>query len=61
MVHAVRIETAGAALDSVDFVAFGEEEFGEIGAILAGDAGDKGSPATVWKGGSHLFARSHGA
>jgi len=27
--------------DAVDFVVFGEKELGEVGAVLAGDAGDK--------------------
>ena len=42
MVDAGGVEEGGAALDAVDFVAFAEEEFGEIGAVLAGDSGDKG-------------------
>ena len=45
----------------MDFVAFAEEQFGEIGAILAGDAGDERSPAAVWEGDCHLLTRSVGA
>ena len=33
----------GAALDAVDFVALAEQELGEVGAVLAGDAGDQSS------------------
>ncbi len=42
MVDAVGVEKAGAALDAVDDVAFVEEEFGEVGAVLTGDASDEG-------------------
>ena len=38
VVDAVGVEGAGAADDAVDFVAFGEQELGEVGAVLAGDA-----------------------
>ena len=31
----------GAALDAVDFVALLEQQLGEVGAVLAGDAGDE--------------------
>ena len=41
VVDAVGVEGGGAADDAVDFVAFGEEELGEVGAVLAGDAGDE--------------------
>ena len=41
MVDAIGIEKAGAALDPVDDVAFFQQEFSKIGAILAGDAGDE--------------------
>jgi len=40
--EATGVEGAGTADDSVDFVAFCQEEFGEVGAVLAGDAGDEG-------------------
>ena len=36
-----RSDAAGTPDNGVDFVAFSEEKFGEIGAILAGDAGDE--------------------
>ena len=42
MINAVSIEQRAAALDTVDGVAFGEQEFGQIGAVLASDAGDEG-------------------
>ena len=41
VVDAVGVEQRGAALDAVDLVALLEQELGEIGAILAGDAGNK--------------------
>ncbi len=42
VVDAVGVEERGAALDAVDFVALAQQEFGKIGAVLAGDAGDEG-------------------
>jgi hypothetical protein len=42
MVQAPRVEGAGAADDAMHFVAFGQQEFGQVGAILAGDADDQG-------------------
>jgi len=50
VVDAIGVEGGGATDDAVDFVAFLEEEFGEVGAVLAGDAGDEGA-----FGGSHRF------
>ena len=47
VVDAVGVEGAGAADDAVDFVAFGEQEFGEVAAVLAGDAGDQCSIQVV--------------
>ena len=41
MVDPVGVEQGRAAFDAVDGVAFLEQEFGEIGTILAGDAGDQ--------------------
>jgi hypothetical protein len=41
VIDSLGVEERGAAFDAVDFVAFFEEEFGEVGAILAGDAGDE--------------------
>lgn len=41
MIDAVRIEKRRPALDAVDFVSLLQKKFGQIGAILAGDAGNK--------------------
>jgi hypothetical protein len=41
MVDAMRVEQAGAAFDAVHHVALFEQQFGEIGAVLTGDAGDQ--------------------
>jgi hypothetical protein len=41
VVDAVGVEERGAALDAVDFVALAQQEFGKVGAVLAGDAGDE--------------------
>ena len=41
VVNALRVERAGPALDAVDRVAFFQQEFGKIRAVLAGDAGDE--------------------
>ena len=41
MIDTVGIEQRTAALDAVHVVALVEQEFGEIGAVLAGDAGDE--------------------
>ena len=41
IIEASAIKGACAADDAVDFVALGQEEFSEIGAILAGDAGNE--------------------
>jgi len=38
VIDSIRVEERGAALDAVDLVAFPQEELGEVGAILAGDA-----------------------
>jgi len=42
VVDAVGVEQAAAALDAVDFVALLEQELGEVGAVLARNAGDEG-------------------
>jgi hypothetical protein len=42
VVNARGVEEGGATFDAVDFVAFGEEELGEVGAVLSGDSCDKG-------------------
>jgi hypothetical protein len=39
----VRVFEGDAADDTVDFIALLEEEFSEVRAVLAGDAGDEGS------------------
>ena len=41
VIDALGVEERGAALDAVDFVAFFEQEFREIGTVLSGDAGDE--------------------
>ena len=41
VIDAVGVEERGAALDAVHLVALVEQELGEIGAVLAGDAGDQ--------------------
>ena len=35
-----RVEERGAALDAVDLVALGQQKLRQVGAVLAGDAGD---------------------
>jgi hypothetical protein len=41
VVDAVGVEQGSPALDAVDFIAFFKEEFGQVGAVLAGAAGDE--------------------
>ena len=41
VIDAIGVERRGAALDAVDFVTLLEQQLGEIGAVLAGDAGDQ--------------------
>ena len=36
------LKSEAAALDAVHLVAFREQELGEVGSVLAGDAGDEG-------------------
>ena len=43
VIDAVGVEQRGAALDAVHLVSLVEQELGEIGAVLAGDAGDQSS------------------
>ena len=43
VVDAVSVEGRGAADDAVDFVAFGKEEFAEVGTVLTGNASDEGA------------------
>ena len=40
MVYSFRIESRSPTNNTVDFVAFVEEEFGKVGAVLAGYACD---------------------
>ena len=41
MIDAIGVEQGAAALDAVDFIAFGEQQLGEIRSILPGDTGDQ--------------------
>ena len=41
VVDPVGVEQAGAALDAVHLVAFFEQQLGQVGAVLAGHAGDQ--------------------
>lgn len=41
VVDPLGVEIGGPSDQAVDVVAFVEEEFGEVGAVLAGDAGDE--------------------
>ena len=43
VVHALRVEGRGAALDAMHFVALGQQELSEVRAVLAGDAGNQTS------------------
>src|SRR5580698_1809125 len=54
MVHSFRIETARAPLDSVHFVVLRYQQFGQIGAILPGNAGDERSFAVCRKINCHM-------
>jgi hypothetical protein len=47
MIDALRIDERGAALDAVHDVALAEQELGEVGAVLAGDAGDQATLAVI--------------
>ena len=49
VVYTLGIERAGAALDAVHNVTFFKQEFGKVGAVLAGVAGDEGG--FLWGGG----------
>ena len=42
VIDPVGVEERRPALDAVDPVPLRQQEFGEIGAVLAGDAGDEG-------------------
>ena len=41
VIHPLRVERAGAALDAVHDVAFFQQKFGQVRAVLARDAGDE--------------------
>ena len=41
VVDAVGVEDRGAALDAVHLVALAQQQLGQVGAVLAGDAGDQ--------------------
>eukprot|EP01022_Parablepharisma_sp_SALTPOND_P036279 TRINITY_DN9838_c0_g1_i1.p1 TRINITY_DN9838_c0_g1~~TRINITY_DN9838_c0_g1_i1.p1 ORF type:complete len:1069 (-),score=237.17 TRINITY_DN9838_c0_g1_i1:780-3986(-) len=43
VVDPIGVEQAGAALDPVDDIAFVEQQFCQVGTVLAGDAGDEGN------------------
>src|ERR1700734_1770675 len=43
MGEAFKVDCAAAAHEAEDTIALGEQEFGKIGAVLAGNAGDEGS------------------
>src|SRR5262249_44458532 len=45
MIEARGVEGRGTALDAMRHVALGEQELGEIGAILPGGARDQGDPS----------------
>jgi hypothetical protein len=42
MLDTARVNARNPANDAVDIVAFGEQQFGEVGAVLACNSGDKG-------------------
>jgi hypothetical protein len=47
------VERGGTTDDTVDVVAFGEEELGEVGTVLTSDSGDEGDFTLVvlfWRG-----------
>ena len=54
MIDASCIERRRAALDSVDGVAFIEQEFCEVSAVLASDAGDESNPTFAGPGIAHV-------
>ena len=40
VVNAVGVEHTGAAFNAVNFVSLAQQKFGEIGAVLTGNAGN---------------------
>ena len=57
VVDAVGVQQGSAALDAMHFIPLFQKEFGEIGAILTGDAGDQSS---FQEGVFLCFILSHG-
>ncbi len=51
MVDPVGIERTAAANNAVDFVALGEQQFGQVRTVLSGDAGDQ-----CFFGGGHFIS-----
>ena len=47
VVNPVGVEQGGPALDTVHFVAFGQQQFGEVGTVLSGDASDERASGSV--------------
>jgi hypothetical protein len=43
MIDPLGVEGGGAALDAVDLIALLQQEFSQVGTVLAGDAGDEGA------------------
>ncbi len=41
VVDPLGVEERGTALDAVNFIAFVEQELGEVGSVLSGDSGDQ--------------------
>jgi hypothetical protein len=54
------LNSEAAALDAVHLVALLEQEFGQVGAVLAGDAGDEGDFDDSEDAQVRLFCRGHG-
>jgi len=42
VIDALGVEQRGAPFDPIDLIALGEQEFGKIGPVLSGDAGNQG-------------------
>ena len=40
VIEPIGVKARGAAFETVDLVAFGEQELGQVGAVLTGAAGD---------------------
>ena len=67
MVDPLGVEGTGPAFDAVDDIAFFEQEFGKVGTVLAGDAGDEGYlgewavGSRKWGLGGVAWVRAHAA